>query len=43
MGKGPDTLRACKRRDELGPLLNRADWCYWEWHKCDANSRRYAE
>ncbi|WP_246590304.1 hypothetical protein [Rhizobium lentis] len=48
--EGPQTLRACKRRDELGPLLNRADWCYgqkdeaginWEWHKCDANSRRY--
>ncbi|PDS61534.1 hypothetical protein CO653_32585 [Rhizobium anhuiense] len=48
--EGPETLRACKRRDELGPLLNRADWCYghkdeaginWEWHKCDANSRRY--
>ncbi|MBB4238144.1 hypothetical protein GGD57_004748 [Rhizobium esperanzae] len=49
---GIATQRACKRRDELGPLLNRLDWCYghegeagmdWEWHKCDANSRRYAE
>lgn len=48
--EGTETLRACKRRDELGPLLNRVDWCYghegeaginWEWHKCDANSRRY--
>ncbi|RFB96521.1 hypothetical protein B5K08_09120 [Rhizobium leguminosarum bv. trifolii] len=48
--EGAETLRACKRRDELGPLLNRVDWCYghegeaginWEWHKCDANSRRY--
>jgi len=47
---GPETLRACKRRDELGPLLDRAGWCYghkdeaginWDWHKCDANSRRY--
>ncbi|MBX5182261.1 hypothetical protein HJB88_06330 [Rhizobium sp. NZLR5] len=49
---GIETERACKRRDKLGPLLNRLDWCYghegeagmgWEWHKCDANSRRYAE
>jgi len=48
--EGPETQRACKRRDELGPLLNRVDWCYghegeaginWEWHKCDANSRRH--
>nr|WP_204330468.1 hypothetical protein [Rhizobium phaseoli] len=48
--EGAETLPACKRRDELGPLLNRVDWCYghkgeaeinWEWQKCDANSRRY--
>ncbi|KPH04918.1 hypothetical protein CO657_07110 [Rhizobium acidisoli] len=48
--QGTEVLRACKRRDELGPLLNRVDWCYghegeaeinWEWQKCDANSRRY--
>ncbi|MEB3043786.1 hypothetical protein [Rhizobium mulingense] len=48
--EGAETLRACKRRDELGPLLNRVDWCYghegeaginWEWHKCDATSRQY--
>ncbi|MBY4589234.1 MULTISPECIES: hypothetical protein [Rhizobium] len=48
--EGPETQRACKRRDELGPMLNRVEWCYghegeaginWEWHKCDANSRRY--
>ncbi|RUL97740.1 hypothetical protein [Rhizobium chutanense] len=47
---GIETQRACKRREELGPLLDRVDWCYghegeagmdWKWHKCDANSRRY--
>ncbi|WP_037077964.1 hypothetical protein [Rhizobium sp. CCGE 510] len=50
--EGAETLRACKRRDELGPLLNRVDWCYGHndepesdkmWHKCDANSYRYGE
>ncbi|MDR9805144.1 COG3904 family protein [Rhizobium hidalgonense] len=50
--EGAATLRACKRRDELGPLLDRVDWCYghkdeagmeMKWHKCDANSRRYDE
>lgn len=49
---GIATERACKRRDALGPLLNRVDWCYghegeagmdWAWHKCDANSRRYGK
>ncbi|MBX5158822.1 hypothetical protein HJB89_17030 [Rhizobium sp. NZLR8] len=47
-----ETERACKRRDALGPLLDRVDWCYghegeagmdWAWHKCDANSKRYGE
>ncbi len=50
--EGAATLRACKRRDQLGPLLDRLDWCYghkdeagmdMKWHKCDANSRRYDE
>ncbi|MBB4478705.1 hypothetical protein [Rhizobium etli] len=50
--EGAETLRACKRRDALGPLLDRVDWCYghegeagmdWAWHKCDANSKRYGE
>nr|WP_246720266.1 hypothetical protein [Rhizobium leguminosarum] len=47
---GIETERACKRRDQIGPLLDRVDWCYgredeagmdMQWHKCDANSRRY--
>jgi hypothetical protein len=25
---GTKTQVACKRRDELGSLLNRVDWCY---------------
>lgn len=49
---GIATERACKRRDALGPLLDRVDWCYghdgeagmdWAWHKCDANSLRYGK
>ncbi|WP_184497918.1 MULTISPECIES: hypothetical protein [Rhizobium] len=49
---GIETERACKRRDQIGPLLNRVDWCYghedeagmdMQWHKCDANSRRYGD
>ncbi|ANL40238.1 UNVERIFIED_ORG: hypothetical protein M2312_002470 [Rhizobium esperanzae] len=49
---GIATERACKRRDALGPLLDRVDWCYghdgeagmdWAWHKCDANSMRYGK
>lgn len=47
---GIETERACKRRKQISPLLNRVDWCYghedeagmdMQWHKCDANSRRY--
>ncbi|MGZ2501960.1 hypothetical protein ACVINI_002442 [Rhizobium beringeri] len=49
---GIETERACKRRDQIGPLLDRVDWCYGHndgpesdkmWHKCDANSNRYEE
>ncbi|WP_412104540.1 hypothetical protein [Rhizobium ruizarguesonis] len=49
---GIETERACKRRDQIGPLLDRVDWCYGHndepesdkmWHKCDANSDRYEE
>ncbi|MBY5739882.1 hypothetical protein [Rhizobium leguminosarum] len=49
---GIETERACKRRDQIGPLLDRVDWCYGHndepesdkmWHKCDANSYRYGE
>jgi hypothetical protein len=35
--EGAETLRACKRRDELGPLLNRADWCYG--HKDESRNK----
>ncbi|WP_245294875.1 hypothetical protein [Rhizobium rhizosphaerae] len=45
----PKTQQACKRREEVGAMLDRIGWCYghkeeygyqMRWHVCDANSNR---